>query len=212
MDNSKAFNRYINEIRTSMNYRHTLAIINQYLLEMQDILTYADFNKRMEIFKLIIIIPENEEAVDLFESYSGLKIFNKDDIINRLIAFNEYKYERIYGDFFTEAIIEPKYTECISAVFGLLPSPFKEQSAEENIYKLQYSLRRLLHERLIQLDYNAAEFDESIRDLICRITGDRTGECLKTILHRDDVDDIDFLSFDDINNIRIYFDLEEFVE
>ena len=44
--------------------------------------------------------------------------------------------------------------------------------------------------------------------------GDKSLECMKEILQKKDLDveDLKLLSFNDINNIRIYFDLEEFVD
>ena len=207
------FEKYIEVIRNSKDYKLTLATINRYLLEMQSLLIHADFNKRMSEFNLLILIPENDDAVNIFEGYSGLKLLNKDDIIERLSAFNEYKYERIYGKFFNDVITNKGlYNQCEN-ILGLLPF-LEDNTLEENIYNLQFSLRRKLNEILTNLDYNNAKADEELLNVIGRIMGDKTHECMKEILQKKDLDveDLKFLSFNDINNIRIYFDLEEFVD
>lgn len=206
------FEKYIEVIKNSKDYKLTLATINRYLLEMQSLLIHADFNKRMSEFNLLILIPENDDAVNIFEGYSGLKLLNKDDIIERLSAFNEYKYERIYGKFFNDVITNKGlYNQCEN-ILGLLPF-LEDNTLEENIYNLQFSLRRKLNEILTNLDYNNAEADEELLNVIGRIMGDKSLECMKEILEKKDLDveDLKFLSFNDINNIRIYFDLEEFV-
>ena len=210
---STKFEKYIEVINNSKDYKLTLATINRYLLEMQSLLIHADFNKRMSEFNLLILIPENDDAVNIFEGYSGLKLLNKEDIIERLTAFNEYKYERIYGKFFNDVITNKGlYNQC-ETLLGLLPF-LEENTLEENIYNLQFSLRRKLNDLLINLDYNNAEANEDLLDVIGRIMGDKTGECMKEILQKKDLDveDLKFLSLNDINNIRIYFDLEEFVD
>lgn len=207
------FEKYIEVIRDSKDYKLTLATINRYLLEMQSLLIHADFNKRMSEFNLLILIPENDDAVNIFEGYSSLKLMNKEDIIERLTAFNEYKYERIYGKFFNDVITNKGlYNQCEN-ILGLLPF-LEDNTLEENIYNLQFSLRRKLNEILTNLDYNNAEADEELLNVIGRIMGDKTGECMKEILQKKDLDveDLKFLSLNDINNIRIYFDLEEFVD
>lgn len=207
------FEKYIEVIKNSKDYKLTLATINRYLLEMQSLLIHADFNKRMSEFNLLILIPENDDAVNIFEGYSGLKLLNKEDIIERLTAFNEYKYERIYGKFFNDVITNKGlYNQCEN-ILGLLPF-LEENTLEENIYNLQFSLRRKLNEILTNLDYNNAEADEELLNVISRLMGDKTHECMKEILQKKDLDveDLKFLSFNDINNIRIYFDLEEFVD
>lgn len=207
------FEKYIEVINNSKDYKLTLATINRYLLEMQSLLIHADFNKRMSEFNLLILIPENDDAVNIFEGYSGLKLLNKEDIIERLTAFNEYKYERIYGKFFNDVITNKGlYNQC-ETLLRLLPF-LEENTLEENIYNLQFSLRRKLNELLTNLDYNNAEADDDVLDVIGRIMGDKTGECMKEILQKKDLDveDLKFLSLNDINNIRIYFDLEEFVD
>lgn len=207
------FEKYIEVIRNSKDYKLTLATINRYLLEMQSLLIHADFNKRMSEFNLLILIPENDDAVNIFEGYSGLKLLNKEDIIERLIAFNEYKYERIYGKFFNDVITNKGlYNQC-ETLLGLLPF-LEDNTLEENIYNLQFSLRRKLNEILTNLDYNNAEADEELLNVIGRLMGDKSLECMKEILQKKDLDveDLKFLSFNDINNIRIYFDLEEFVD
>lgn len=207
------FEKYIEVIKNSKDYKLTLATINRYLLEMQSLLIHADFNKRMSEFNLLILIPENDDAVNIFEGYSGLKLLNKDDIIERLSAFNEYKYERIYGKFFNDVITNKGlYNQCEN-ILGLLPF-LEENTLEENIYNLQFSLRRKLNEILTNLDYNNAEADEELLNVIGRLMGDKSLECMKEILQKKDLDveDLKFLSFNDINNIRIYFDLEEFVD
>ena len=207
------FEKYIEVIRNSRDYKLTLATINRYLLEMQSLLIHADFNKRMSEFNLLILIPENDDAVNIFEGYSGLKLLNKDDIIERLTAFNEYKYERIYGKFFNDVITNKGlYNQCEN-ILGLLPF-LEDNTLEENIYNLQFSLRRKLNEILTNLDYNNAEADEELLNVIRRLMGDKSLECMKEILQKKDLDveDLKFLSFNDINNIRIYFDLEEFVD
>jgi hypothetical protein len=207
------FEKYIEVIRNSKDYKLTLATINRYLLEMQSLLIHADFNKRMSEFNLLILIPENDDAVNIFEGYSGLKLLNKEDIIERLTAFNEYKYERIYGKFFNDVITNKGlYNQCEN-ILGLLPF-LEDNTLEENIYNLQFSLRRKLNEILSNLDYNNAEADEELLNVIGRLMGDKSLECMKEILQKKDLDveDLKFLSFNDINNIRIYFDLEEFVD
>lgn len=207
------FEKYIEVIRNSKDYKLTLATINRYLLEMQSLLIHADFNKRMSEFNLLILIPENADAVNIFEGYSGLKLLNKDDIIERLTAFNEYKYERIYGKFFNDVITNKGlYNQCEN-ILGLLPF-LEDNTLEENIYNLQFSLRRKLNEILTNLDYNNAEADEELLNVIRRLMGDKSLECMKEILQKKDLDveGLKFLSFNDINNIRIYFDLEEFVD
>ena len=207
------FEKYIEVISNSKDYKLTLATINRYLLEMQSLLIHADFNKRMSEFNLLILIPENDDAVNIFEGYSGLKLLNKEDIIERLTAFNEYKYERIYGKFFNDVITNKGlYNQCEN-ILGLLPF-LEDNTLEENIYNLQFSLRRKLNEILTNLDYNNAEADEELLNVIGRIMGDKSLECMKEILQKKDLDveDLKFLSFNDINNIRIYFDLEEFVD
>lgn len=207
------FEKYIEVISNSRDYKLTLATINRYLLEMQSLLIHADFNKRMSEFNLLILIPENDDAVNIFEGYSGLKLLNKEDIIERLIAFNEYKYERIYGKFFNDVITNKGlYNQCEN-ILGLLPF-LEDNTLEDNIYNLQFSLRRKLNEILTNLDYNNAEADEELLNVIGRLMGDKSLECMKEILEKKDLDveDLKFLSFNDINNIRIYFDLEEFVD
>jgi len=207
------FEKYIEVIDNSKDYKLTLATINRYLLEMQSLLIHADFNKRMSEFNLLILIPENDDAVNIFEGYSGLKLLNKEDIIERLTAFNEYKYERIYGKFFNDVITNKGlYNQCEN-ILGLLPF-LEDNTLEENIYNLQFSLRRKLNEILTNLDYNNAEADEELLNVIGRLMGDKSLECMKEILQKKDLDveDLKFLSFNDINNIRIYFDLEEFVD
>lgn len=207
------FEKYIEVINNSKDYKLTLATINRYLLEMQSLLIHADFNKRMSEFNLLILIPENDDAVNIFEGYSGLKLLNKEDIIERLTAFNEYKYERIYGKFFNDVITNKGlYNQCEN-ILGLLPF-LEDNTLEENIYNLQFSLRRKLNEILTNLDYNNAKADEELLNVIGRLMGDKSLECMKEILQKKDLDveDLKFLSFNDINNIRIYFDLEEFVD
>lgn len=207
------FEKYIEVINNSKDYKLTLATINRYLLEMQSLLIHADFNKRMSEFNLLILIPENDDAVNIFEGYSGLKLLNKEDIIERLTAFNEYKYERIYGKFFNDVITNKGlYNQCEN-ILGLLLF-LEDNTLEENIYNLQFSLRRKLNEILTNLDYNNAKADEELLNVIGRLMGDKSLECMKEILQKKDLDveDLKFLSFNDINNIRIYFDLEEFVD
>lgn len=207
------FEKYIEVIRNSKDYKLTLATINRYLLEMQSLLIHADFNKRMSEFNLLILIPENDDAVNIFEGYSSLKLLNKDDIIKRLTAFNEYKYERIYGKFFNDVITNKGLYNRCENILGLLPF-LEDNTLEENIYNLQFSLRRKLNEILVNLDYNNAEANEELLNVIGRLMGDKSLECMKEILEKKDLDveDLKFLSFNDINNIRIYFDLEEFVD
>lgn len=207
------FEKYIEVIKNSKDYKLTLTTINRYLLEMQSLLIHADFNKRMSEFNLLILIPENDDAVNIFEGYSGLKLLNKEDIIERLTAFNEYKYERIYGKFFNDVITNKGlYNQCEN-ILGLLPF-LEDNTLEENIYNLQFSLRRKLNEILTNLDYNNAKADKELLNVIGRLMGDKSLECMKEILQKKDLDveDLKFLSFNDINNIRIYFDLEEFVD
>lgn len=207
------FEKYIEVISNSKDYKLTLATINRYLLEMQSLLIHADFNKRMSEFNLLILIPENDDAVNIFEGYSSLKLMNKEAIVERLTAFNEYKYERIYGKFFNDVITNKGlYNQCEN-ILGLLPF-LEDNTLEENIYNLQFSLRRKLNEILTNLDYNNAKADEELLNVIGRLMGDKSLDCMKEILQKKDLDveDLKFLSFNDINNIRIYFDLEEFVD
>lgn len=207
------FEKYIEVINNSKYYKLTLATINRYLLEMQSLLIHADFNKRMSEFKLLIIIPENDDAVNIFEDYSGIKLLDKNTIIKRLTEFNNYKYERIYGKFFNDIISNKDVSNQCETLLRLLP--FKEDiTLEENIYNLQFNLRKKLNDIMINMDYNKSDYNEEIVDLICRIMGDKSGDCIKEILQKKDLDveDLNFLSFNDINNIRIYFDLEEFIE
>lgn len=207
------FEKYVEVIRNSKDYKLTLATINRYLLEMQSLLIHADFNKRMNEFNLLILIPENDDAVNIFTGYSGLRLFNKEDIIERLTKFNSYKYERIYGKFFNDIITNKGLSNQCENILGLLPF-LENTTLEENIYGLQFSLRRKLNALLTNLDYNNAEANEELLSLIGCIMGDKSCECMKEILQKKDLDveDLKFLSFDDINNIRIYFDLEEFVD
>ena len=207
------FEKYIEVIKNSKDYKLTLATVNRYLLEMQSLLIHADFNKRMSEFNLLILIPENDDAVNIFEGYSGLKLLNKDDIIERLTAFNEYKYERIYGKFFNDVITNKGLYKQWENILGLLPF-LDDNTLEENIYNLQFSLRRKLNEILTNLDYNNAKANEELLNVIGRLMGDKSLECMKEILQKKDLDveDLKLLSFNDINNIRIYFDLEEFVD
>lgn len=210
---TERFNTYIETIRNSKDYKLTLGTINRYLLEMQSLLTHADFNKRMSDFNLLIIIPENDAAASIFEDFSGLKLLFKDDIIERLTAFNNYQYKRIYGKFFNDTITNKLLYEQCNNVLRLLPFT-DNNTLEENIYNLQFSLRRKLNDILVNLDYNNAKVDDELLDVISRLTGDKSLSCMKEILQKKDlvVEDLKYLSFDDINNIRIYFNLEEFID
>ena len=93
MEDTK-FNAYIKNIVNSADYdyKKTLHIINTYLLEMQSLLNEYDFNKRIHDLQLIVIIPENDDAVTMFETYTGIKLLNKKAIIDKLTEFNNYKY------------------------------------------------------------------------------------------------------------------------
>ena len=98
------FNGYINKIEIIFDYKKTLQIINTYLLEMQSLLNTYDFNKRIHDLRLIVILPENDDAVTMFETYTGIKLLNKKAIIDKLTEFNNYKYKRIYGEFFNSVL------------------------------------------------------------------------------------------------------------
>ena len=76
------FDAYTRSITNSIDYKKTLHIINTYLLEMQSLLNTYDFNKRIHDLQLIVIIPENDDAVTMFEAYTGLKLLNKKSLIN----------------------------------------------------------------------------------------------------------------------------------
>lgn len=202
-------NTYIDKIKDSIDYKNTLRLINTYLLEMQSLLNTYDFNKRIHDLRLIVLIPENDDAVTMFETYTGLKLLNKRDIINKLKEFNSYNYKRIYGDFFNSILNNDEVLRQYRALFDLtdaiLPSN-DEKSVENNIYNLQYILRSRLN---ILLDGDDVDNIRQIISAIKRICGGEDKELLEAL----DVTRLDFkefLNYDEITFIRTYFDLDEF--
>lgn len=202
-------NTYIDKIKDSIDYKNTLHLINTYLLEMQSLLNTYDFNKRIHDLRLIVLIPENDDAVTMFETYTGLKLLDKKAIIDILRKFNDYKYKHIYGNFFNNVLSNGVAVKQYRALFDLtdviLPSN-AEKSVEDNIYNLQYILRSHLN---ILLNGDDVDNIRQIISAIKRICGGEDKELLEAL----DVTRLDFkefLNYDEITFIRTYFDLDEF--
>ena len=204
------FNAYIKNILDSIDYKKTLHVINTYLLEMQSLLNEYDFNKRIHDLHLIVIIPENDDAVTMFETYTGIKLLNKKSIIDKLTEFNNYKYKRIYGEFFNSVLSNDIALKQYKALFDItdLLSEVNESSIEDRIYNLQYILRSQLNRMLDNVDVDGTG-TKHVMDLIRRICGGEDKELLEAL----DVTRLDFKEFLDYNEImfiRTYFDLDEF--
>jgi hypothetical protein len=209
MEDTK-FNAYIKNILDSIDYKKTLHVINMYLLEMQSLLNEYDFNKRIHDLHLIVIIPENDDAVTMFETYTGIKLLNKKFIIDKLTEFNNYKYKRIYGEFFNSVLNNDAALKQYKALFDItdLLSEVNESSIEDRIYNLQYILRSQLNRMLDNVDVDGTGTNH-VMDLIRRICGGEDKELLDAL----DVTRLDFKEFLDYNEImfiRTYFDLDEF--
>ena len=208
------FNAYTKNIVNSADYdyKKTLHIINMYLLEMQSLLNEYDFNKRIHDLQLIVIIPENDDAVIMFETYTGLKLLNKKAIIDKLTEFNNYKYKRIYGDFFNSILSNDIALKQYKALFDItdLLSKVNESSIEDKIYNLQYILRSQLNRMLNEVGVEGAE-TKYVMDLIRRICGGEDKEILEALDIRNFIDK-DFLNYDEVTFINKYFDLDEFVK
>ena len=203
-------NTYIDKIKDSIDYKYTLRLINTYLLEMQSLLNTYDFNKRIHDLRLIVLIPENDDAVTMFETYTGLKLLNKKAIINKLKEFNSYNYKRIYGDFFNSILSNDIALKQYRALFDItdLLSEVNESSIEDRIYNLQYILRSQLNRMLDNVDVDGTGTKHVI-DLIRRICGGEDKELLEALDVRR-LDDKEFLDYNEITFIRTYFDLDEF--
>lgn len=202
---------YTRSITASIDYKKTLHIINTYLLEMQSLLNTYDFNKRIHDLQLIVIIPENDDAVTMFETYTGLKLLNKKAIIDKLREFNNYKYKRVYGEFFNSVLsndIALKQYRVLFDIIDLLPTKDDKNSIEDKIYNLQYPLRRQLNKMLNEVGVEGAE-TKYVMDLIRRICGGEDKEILEALDIRN-FSDKDFLNYDEVTFINKYFDLDEF--
>lgn len=206
------FNAYIKNILDSIDYKKTLHIINTYLLEMQSLLNEYDFNKRIYDLQLIVIIPENDDAVTMFETYTGIKLLNKKAIIDKLTEFNNYKYKRIYGEFFNSVLSNDIALKQYKALFDItdILTPVDEKSIENRIYNLQYPLRRQLNKMLDNVDVDGTGTNH-VMDLIKRICGGEDRLILEA-LDIKDFRDKDFLDYNEITFIKKYFDLGEFVK
>ena len=206
------FNAYIKNILDSIDYKKTLHIINTYLLEMQSLLNEYDFNKRIHDLHLIVIIPENDDAVTMFETYTGIKLLNKKSIIDKLTEFNNYKYKRIYGEFFNSVLSNDIALKQYRALFDItdLLSEVNENSIEDRIYNLQYILRSQLNRMLDNVDVDGTG-TKHVMDLIRRICGGEDRLILEG-LDIKDFRDKDFLDYNEITFIKKYFDLGEFVK
>lgn len=204
------FNAYTRNINDSIDYKKTLHIINTYLLEMQSLLNEYDFNKRIHDLQLIVIIPENDDAVTMFETYTGIKLLNKKAIIDKLTEFNNYKYKRIYGEFFNSVLSNDIALKQYKALFDItdLLSKVNESSIEDRIYNLQYILRSQLNRMLNEVGVEGAE-TKYVMDLIRRICGGEDKEILEALDIRNFIDK-DFLNYDEVTFINKYFDLDEF--
>lgn len=211
MENAK-FNVYTKNIVNSIDYKKTLHLINMYLLEMQSLLNEYDFNKRIHDLQLIIIMPENDDAVTMFETYTGIKLLNKKAIIDKLREFNNYKYKRIYGDFFNSILSNDIALKQYKALFDITdlipPSKDNGKSIEDRIYILQYQLRKGLNRMLNEVGVEGAEI-KYVMDLIRRICGGEDKEILEALDIRN-FSDKDFLNYDEVTFINKYFDLDEF--
>ena len=206
------FNAYIKNILDSIDYKKTLHIINTYLLEMQSLLNEYDFNKRIHDLQLIVIIPENDDAVTMFETYTGIKLLNKKAIIDKLTEFNNYKYKRIYGEFFNSVLNNDAALKQYKALFYITDdiTSIDEKSIENRIYNLQYPLRRQLNRMLNNVDVDGTG-TKHVMDLIKRICGGEDRLILEG-LDITDFRDKDFLDYNEITFIKKYFDLGEFVK
>lgn len=206
------FNAYVKNILDSIDYKKTLHIINTYLLEMQSLLNEYDFNKRIHDLQLIVIIPENDDAVTMFKTYTGIKLLNKKAIIDKLTEFNNYKYKRIYGEFFNRVLNNDAALKQYKALFDItdLLSKVNESSIEDRIYNLQYILRSQLNRMLNEVGVEGAE-TKYVMDLIRRICGGEDKEILEALDIRNFIDK-DFLNYDEVTFINKYFDLDEFVK
>ena len=153
------FNAYVKNILDSIDYKKTLHIINTYLLEMQSLLNEYDFNKRIHDLQLIVIIPENDDAVTMFETYTGIKLLNKKEIIDKLTEFNNYKYKRIYGEFFNSLLNNDAALKQYKALFYITDdiTSIDEKYIETRIYTLQYPLRRQLNRMLNEVGVEGTE-------------------------------------------------------
>lgn len=211
MEDTK-FNAYIKNILDSIDYKKTLHVINTYLLEMQSLLNEYDFNKRIHDLQLIVIIPENDDAVTMFETYTGIKLLNKKAIIDKLTEFNNYKYKRIYGEFFNSVLNNDAALKQYKALFYITDyiTSIDEKSIENRIYILQYPLRRKLNALLNRVDVDGTG-TKHVMDLIKRICGGEDRLILEG-LDITDFRDKDFLDYNEITFIKKYFDLGEFVK
>lgn len=211
MEDTK-FNAYIKNILDSIDYKKTLYIINTYLLEMQSLLNEYDFNKRIHDLQLIVIIPENDDAVTMFETYTGIKLLNKKAIIDKLTEFNNYKYKRIYGEFFNSVLSNDIALKQYKALFDITdlvpPSKDNGKSIEDRIYSLQYPLRKGLNRMLNEVGVEGTE-TKYVMDLIRRICGGEDKEILEVLDIRN-FSDKNFLNYDEVTFINKYFDLDEF--
>lgn len=203
-------NTYIDKIKDSIDYKYTLRLINTYLLEMQSLLNTYDFNKRIHDLRLIVLIPENDDAVTMFETYTGLKLLNKKAIINKLKEFNSYNYKRIYGEFFNSILNDDVALKQYRALFDItdLLSEVNESPIEDRIYNLQYILRSQLNRMLDNVDVDGTG-TKHVMDLIRRICGGEDRLILEG-LDIKDFRDKDFLDYNEITFIKKYFDLDEF--
>ncbi len=206
------FNAYVKNILDSIDYKKTLHIINTYLLEMQSLLNEYDFNKRIHDLQLIVIIPENDDAVTMFETYTGIKLLNKKAIIDKLTEFNNYKYKRIYGEFFNSVLSNDVALKQYKALFVITDdiTSIDEKYIEIRIYNLQYPLRRQLNKMLNNVDVDGTG-TKHVMDLIKRICGGEDRLILEG-LDITDFRDKDFLDYNEITFIKKYFDLGEFVK
>lgn len=206
------FNAYVKNILDSIDYKKTLHVINMYLLEMQSLLNEYDFNKRIHDLHLIVIIPENDDAVTMFETYTGIKLLNKKAIIDKLTEFNNYKYKRIYGELFNSILSNDVALKQYKALFDITDTitSVDEKSIENRIYILQYPLRRQLNRMLNEVGVEGAE-TKYVMDLIRRICGGEDKEILEALDIRN-FSDKDFLNYDEVTFINKYFDLGEFVK
>lgn len=211
MEDTK-FNAYIKNILDSIDYKKTLHVINTYLLEMQSLLNEYDFNKRIHDLQLIVIIPENDDAVTMFATYTGIKLLNKKAIIDKLTEFNNYKYKRIYGEFFNSVLNNDTALKQYKALFYITDdiTSIDEKYIEIRIYNLQYPLRRQLNRMLNEVGVEGAE-TKYVMDLIRRICGGEDKEILEALDIRN-FSDKDFLNYDEVTFINKYFDLGEFVK
>ena len=207
------FNAYVKNILDSIDYKKTLHIINTYLLEMQSLLNEYDFNKRIHDLQLIVIIPENDDAVTMFETYTGIKLLNKKSIIDKLTEFNNYKYKRIYGEFFNSLLNNDAALKQYKALFYITDdiTSIDEKYIETRIYTLQYPLRRQLNRMLNEVGVEGTE-TKYVMDLIRRICGGEEDRLILEGLDIRNFSDKDFLNYDEVTFINKYFDLDEFVK